>query len=64
MEAVNAILTAQGQPPLEFSDSTGRPVQVSSWDMDQMMLRMIYALQGQVLRLQRQVDELKNPDKA
>lgn len=64
MEAVNAILAEQGQPPLEFSDSTGRPVQVSSWDMDQMMLRMIYALQGQVLRLQRQVDELKNPDKA
>lgn len=63
LEAVNAILSAQGQPVLEFTDrGAGRPVQVSSWDMDQMMLRMIYALQGQVLRLQRQVDELTGKD--
>lgn len=58
LEAVNAILTAQGQPPMEFGALEERPVSVSPWEMEQMLLRMVYALQGQVLRLQRQVDAL------
>lgn len=60
MEQINALLTAQGQPPMSFGDVQDSDDDVTPWDMEQMLLRMVLSLQEQVQRLQQQVDTLSD----
>lgn len=59
LEAVNAILSRQGQPLMEFGEPRARDESVSAWEMDRMLLRMVFSLQRQVLQLKREIREMK-----
>jgi len=59
LDAVNAILTRQGEPALEFGTPKERNETVGPWEMDRMLLRMVYALQRQVSQLKRELREIK-----
>jgi hypothetical protein len=56
--AVNRLLAAQGQPELTFDPVEARMPEVSDWEMNRMLLQMVFSLQEQVLKLQKQVDDL------
>ena len=58
-DAVNAMLTAQGQAPLEFGPIEADLREPTSWEMDRMLLQMVFSLQEQVLRLNRKVKALE-----
>jgi len=58
LAAVNAILRAQGQPEMAFGPVDLPSYEVTPWEMDRMLLQMVYALQEQVLRLQRKLEVL------
>ena len=62
LEQVNAILKEQGQPPMEYGDLDEKNREVSSWEIDRMLLQMVFSLQRQVLELQKQVNE-QNKDR-
>lgn len=62
LEAVNAILTRQGEPALEFEAPKERDESVSSWEMDRMLLRMVYSMQRQIQQLKRELRSLKGED--
>ncbi|WP_138473432.1 hypothetical protein [Poseidonocella sp. HB161398] len=59
---VNDLLEKQGQPPLEFGPPKVKSKSISNWDMDQMMLRMIFSLQRQVLNLESELQALREDD--
>lgn len=59
MAQVNALLQAQGQPPMEQSDLAAPDANVSPWEMDRMMLTMIFSLQRQVTELEEELARLK-----
>ena len=59
LEAVNAILSRQGQPLLEFGEPRARDESASSWEMDRELLRMVFSLQRQVQQLKREIREMK-----
>ncbi len=54
--AVNAMLKAQGQPELSFEKPLRETPLATSWEMDQMLLRMVFALQRQVNELQTKLE--------
>ncbi len=56
LEAVNAMLEAQGQPPMEYGALDEKPRDVSTWEIDRMLLQMVFSLQRQVLELQERLD--------
>lgn len=58
-DKVNALLAARGEPPLVFDDPREKSRGVSGWEIDRMLLQMVFALQRQVLELQDEVSELK-----
>lgn len=58
MDQINGILTEQGQPPLSFGKIEADTSDVTPWEMDQMLVRMVLSLQEQVQRLQQQVETL------
>jgi hypothetical protein len=58
LDAVNALLEAQGRPPMTFGPVAQSDSEVPAWEMDQMLLQMVFALQEQVLRLQARVNAL------
>ena len=63
LEAVNALLEAQGQPPMAYGTLDEKRRDVSTWEIDRMLLQMVFSLQRQVLDLQDRLDavEQANP---
>lgn len=59
LETVNAMLSAQDQPPLEFGPPREKVRGASGWEIDRMLLQMTFALQRQVLELQDEIAALK-----
>lgn len=59
LEAVNTVLRAQGQPEMQFDPVDIKMPEVSQWEMDRMLLQMVFSLQEQVIRLQRRVESLE-----
>lgn len=57
LEAVNAILEAQGQPPMVYGAVDEKRRDVSGWEIDRMLFQMVFSLQRQVLELQEKLDE-------
>ena len=58
--AVNAMLAANGQPPLETGSIEAKMPEVSEWEMNRMLLQMVFSLQEQVLKLQKSVEDLSS----
>lgn len=61
LSAVNKLLDSQGQPPLTFGPASAKMPEVSDWEMNRMLLQMVFTLQEQMLRLQRRLDRI-SPD--
>lgn len=55
--AVNAMLTRQGQPELTFDPLEARAPEISDWEMNRMLLQMVFSLQEQVLKLQKSLED-------
>lgn len=63
LEEVNKLLVAQGEPPMVFDMPEDKSRVASAWDIDHMLLHMVFALQKQVLDLQEEVEALKKDEK-
>ncbi|MAU94908.1 hypothetical protein [Marinibacterium profundimaris] len=59
LEQINARLQEQGQPPMVFDPVTPPELEASDWELQQMLFRMTFALQAQVLALKEEVAELR-----
>ena len=59
LEKINARLEAQGQPPMIFDEIRPPQVDPSDWELQQMLFRMAFALQAQVLALKDEVAGLR-----
>lgn len=57
---VNALLVQSGEPPLSFDTPIRQPKNPSSWDMDQLMLKLIFSLIEQVNDVKSEVKLLQN----
>lgn len=63
LDAVNTLLAAQGEPPMVFDAPEEKNRAASSWEIDHMLLHMVFALQKQVSDLQDEVEALKKSEK-
>jgi hypothetical protein len=63
LEAVNAMLVAQGQPAMEYGHLDEKRRDVSTWEIDRMLFQMVFSLQRQVLELQDRLDTTEKPDR-
>ena len=59
VDKINALLLESGEPPLSFEGDPKEARHPASWEMDQFMLKMIYALFEEVGALRNQVNALK-----
>ncbi|WP_172332535.1 hypothetical protein [Mangrovicoccus sp. HB161399] len=57
---VNKMLEDCGQPPMHFDTPSVKRKTISSWDIDQMMLTMIFSLQRQVINLEEEIQKLRD----
>ncbi|WP_299323388.1 hypothetical protein [Parasphingopyxis sp.] len=58
LEYVNTLLTERGEPALEFHQPEDKPRKASDWEMNRLLLQMIYALQEQVVELEEKLDRV------
>lgn len=59
LDAVNVRLRAQGETPLAFGPIEADMPEVTTWEMNRMLLQMNFALQEQLLRLERRLEALE-----
>ncbi|NND44902.1 MAG: hypothetical protein HKN58_06230, partial [Xanthomonadales bacterium] len=59
LEAVNALLVAQGQPPMDYGMLDEKSRDVSTWEIDRMLFQMVFSLQRQVLELQERLEAVE-----
>lgn len=57
---VNALLAQQGQPPMAYDAPRAADAHVARWEMERMMLTMIFSLQRQVITLEEELAALKD----
>lgn len=56
---VNALLGAQGEPPLDLATPLRPQREASAWEMQVLLLRMVHSLQEEVQELRREVAALR-----
>ncbi|WP_096788028.1 hypothetical protein [Rhodobacter sp. CZR27] len=59
IERIDALLRRTGEPPLSFERPPRPARHPSSWEMDQLMLKLIFALSEELVQLRRQVAGLR-----
>ncbi|MDE4099383.1 hypothetical protein [Phaeobacter gallaeciensis] len=59
IEKVNALLQSSGEPPFSF-DSAPRTIKhPSAWEIDRMLLKLVFGLSEELMRLQGEVADLR-----
>lgn len=59
LERVNRLLAENGEPPMVFDAPDEKNRTASTWEIDHMLLQMVFSLQKQVSDLQEEVETLK-----
>ncbi len=58
IDEINALLVAKGQPPFTTAPRKRKPAETTPWEMDQILLKMVFSLQEQVFQLRKTVTRL------
>lgn len=59
LERVNRLLAENGEPPMVFDAPDEKSRTATTWEIDHMLLQMVFSLQKQVSDLQEEVETLK-----
>lgn len=59
LERTNLLLAENGEPPMVFDTPDEKSRIATSWEIDHMLLQMVFSLQKQVADLQEEVETLK-----
>ena len=58
IQSINALLLSKGEPPLSFDTPPRDTKHPTPWQMDQFLLKLVYALYEEVALLRRKIDKI------